>query len=57
MGLSILIGFITFIVYIMFANKKKQENTNDELVQSLTNLYSNSVSYNNDVINSVVENT
>lgn len=50
MGLSILIGFITFIVYIMFANKKKQENTNDELVQSLTNLYSNSVSYNNDVI-------
>ena len=58
MGTSLLIGFITYLVYIMFANKKKQEKSNDELVETLKNLHSNNVSFNNDnvsVINNVSE--
>lgn len=50
MGTSLLIGIITCIIYIMLANKKQQEKTKEDLVQTLTNLYANSLSNNSDVI-------
>jgi hypothetical protein len=53
MGTSLLIGFITYLVYIMFANKKKQDKSKVELVETLKNIYSNSVSYNNDNVTEI----